>query len=94
MTDILSLLRALCRPALLIRAARIGQASYDRQRDLGRILRTGRLPAPGAAAMALMEREAELEERRREGSAAYTYGTHVEVLAALMAEARVVAAGR
>ena len=92
MTDIMTLLRALRRPALLIRAARIGQASYDRRRDLGRILRTGRLPAPGAAAMALVEREAELDERRREGSAAYTFASHVEVLAALMAEARAVAA--
>lgn len=92
MTDIMTLLRALRRPALLIRAARIGQEGYDRKRDLGRILRTARLPAPGAAAMALMEREAELDERRREGSAAYTFGAHVEVLAALMAEARAVAA--
>ena len=91
MTDIMTLLRALRRPALLIRAARIGQASYDRKRDLGRILRTSRLPAPGPAAMMLMERESELDERRRTGSAAYTFGAHVEVLAALMAEARALA---
>ena len=92
MTDIMTLLRGLRRPPLLIRAARIGQEGYVRRRDLARILRTSRPPAPGAAVMALMEREAELDERRRAGSAAYTIATHVEVLAALMAEARAVAA--
>ena len=88
MTDIMSLLRGLHRPALLIRAARIGQRDYVRRRDLARILRTGRLPAPGAAIMALMEREAELDERRRDGASGYVAATHIDVLAALMAEAR------
>lgn len=88
MTDLMTLLRNLRRPALLIRAARIGQGDYVRRRDLARILRTSRLPAPGAAVMALMEREADLDERRRAGSAGYTAAAHVEVLAALMAEAR------
>jgi hypothetical protein len=88
MIDLMTLLRGLRRPALLIRAARIGQGDYVRRRDLARILRTSRLPASGAAVMALMEREAELDERRRSGAAGYTVAAHVEVLAALMAEAR------
>ena len=91
MTDIMSLLRTLNRPALLIRAARIGQRDYVRRRDLSRILRTPRLPASGAAVMALLEREAELDERRREGSTTYAAAAHIEVLAALMAEARALA---
>ena len=92
MIDVMSLLRSLRRPALLIRAARIGQEDYSRERDLARILRSGRPPAGGAAVMALLEREADLDERRRAGSAGYTFGSHVEVLAALMAEARALAA--
>lgn len=92
MNDITTMLRTLKRPALLIRAARLGQGDYVRRRDLARILRTPRLPGPGAAIMALMEREAEIDERRREGSAGYTVASHVEVLAALMAEARAHAA--
>lgn len=88
MTDLMTMLRGLHRPALLIRAARLGQEHYLRRRDLARILRTARLPGPGAAVIALMEREAELDERRRQGSGAYNCGAHVEVLVALMAEAR------
>ena len=92
MNDITTMLRSLERPALLIRAARLGQEAYVRRRDLTRILRTTRLPGPGAAVMALMDREAELDERRLAGSHAYTIASHVEVLAALMAEARAFAA--
>lgn len=89
MNDILTLLRGLHRPALLIRAARIGQGDYVRGRDLSRVLRTNALPSPGAAAMALVEREAELNERRLSGASGYVAAAHIEVLAALMAEARV-----
>lgn len=88
MNDITTLLRGLRRPPLLIRAARIGQADYVRRRDLSRILRTPRLPSTGAAIIALMEREAELDERRRTGGSGYLAAAHVEVLAALLAEAR------
>ena len=88
MNDIMTQLRGLVRPSLLIRAARIGQADYRRKRDLGRLLRVSALPTPGAAVMALMEREAELDERRRTGGSGYAAAAHVEVLAALMAEAR------
>ena len=92
MTDIMTLLRMLRRPPLLIRAARIGQCDYRRARDLGRILRVSSPPAPGPAVMALMEREAELDERRRGGAGGYMAAAHIEVLAALMAEARALAA--
>lgn len=88
MTDLMTMLRGLHRPSLLIRAARLGQEHYLRRRDLARILRSSRLPGPGAAVVALMEREAELDERRREGTATYTCEAHVAVLTALMAEAR------
>lgn len=88
MIDLMTLLRGLHRPALLVRAARIGQADYVRRRDLPRILRSSSLPAPGPAVMALVEREAELDERRRFGGSGYTAAAHIEVLAALMAEAR------
>ena len=88
MNDLMTQLRARHRPALLIRAARIGQADYVRRRDLARILRTSSLPSTGAAIVALMEREAELDERRTSGASGYTSCAHIEVLAALMGEAR------
>jgi hypothetical protein len=88
MNDLMTMLHGMRRPALLIRAARIGQGDYARRRDLGRILRTSPPPAAGAAVMALIEREGELNERRLAGNSGYTAAAHVEVLAALMAEAR------
>ena len=88
MTDIASALAALRRPRLLIRAARFGQAGYDSARDLRRVLR-GQTPARGAALLdQLMEEEARHEETRLTGAAHYRVARHVEVLIALVAEAR------
>ena len=88
MQDRRTRLAALRRPALLVRAARHGQADYRRAQHLPRLLGYGALPAPGAALAALMEMEALHETRRREGDAAWSAAHHVEVLIALMAEAR------
>lgn len=88
MKDILGILADLRRPRLLIRAARIGSEDYRREAQLGRILGSALLPRPGAAAMKLMELEGELDERRRRQEAGYSVAQHVELLAALMGEAR------
>ncbi len=85
---------SLRRPRLLLQAARCGVASYRRERDLPRI--TGqalRHLAPRAALARLLAQEAALEEVRRSGAAGYRLHAHVEVLIALLAEARVAAAG-
>ena len=88
MTESLNRLAGLARPRLLIRAARAGLAHYHRNRDLARILR-GPAPAdPEAAIDALLEREAAIEQRRRAHDAGYDLGGHIEVLIAVMAEAR------
>ncbi len=47
MHDILGTLRALRRPPLLIRAARIGLQDYRREVHLRRLLRDGPLPQSG-----------------------------------------------
>jgi hypothetical protein len=88
MTDLMSALRALHRPKLLIRAARLGLEDYVRERDLRRIVRSSRLPAGDAALRSLMDEEARLEDSRRTGGAGYSIGRHVEVLVAMLAEAR------
>ena len=88
MQDRRTRLKALRRPALLVRAARHGQADYRRAQHLPRLLGYGALPAPGAALAALMEMEETHETRRREDDAAWSAARHVEVLIALMAEAR------
>jgi hypothetical protein len=90
MTDCLATLKTLHRPKLLIRAARHGVESYNRNRDLKRVLRATSIPRPGTAVSQLMEREAELEETRKAGDTTYSVVRHLDALIALMAEARLI----
>ncbi len=88
MTDFAQLLAELRRPRLLIRAARLGLADYNRSRDLRRIVRDVETIVPEHALAALMAAEAELEETRRAGAAHYSLSRHIDVLIALLAESR------
>ncbi|SMX48355.1 DUF6477 family protein [Maliponia aquimaris] len=88
MKDILGLLNDLRRPRLLIRAARIGAQDYRRNPHLHRLLGYGGLPRPGSALIQLMEIEVDLDDKRRAEDAAYSVSRHVEVLTAMMGEAR------
>ncbi|WP_348638967.1 DUF6477 family protein [Thioclava sp. DLFJ4-1] len=76
------------RPRLLIRAARHGLSDYSRKRDLKRVMRMSELPRPGAALRALIAEEAALDQARRAGEATYSVARHIELLIALLAEAR------
>ena len=86
MTDVKAALDALRRPGLLIRAARFGIADYRRERDLARLI--GSIPAPEPAMARLMLEEARMEAMRATGSGAYALARHIELLIALLAEAR------
>jgi len=88
MTDLFSLVSDLRRPRLLIRAARAGLADYNRGRDLKRLTRTTPTPSPDRAVSLLLAEEERLEETRRLGDAGYNLRRHIEVLIAMMAEAR------
>ena len=90
MTDLASLLAALRRPKILIRAARAGVADYRRERDLKRLLRQ-RGPAPAQALTTLLDEEGRLEANRTTGEATYNLQRHVAVLTAILAEARLLA---
>lgn len=86
MTEPLHQFAAIRRPRLMIRAARVGVADYRRERDLRRLI--GRLPMPGRALPELLDAEARAEATRQSGDATYSIAAHVELLIALMAEAR------
>ncbi|MEL7345672.1 MAG: DUF6477 family protein [Pseudomonadota bacterium] len=88
MTDFNALLQSLSRPRLLIRAARFGLADYKRERDLKRLMPSNTVPAPARALESLIEEEARVETTRQEGDAAYSVSRHIELLVAMMAEAR------
>ena len=88
MTDIFTLLENLRRPKILIRAARLQSADYNRETDLRFIVRTRKTPPPHEAMAHLLDREGGLEEARVSGEAGYNPHEHIRVLGALLAEAR------
>lgn len=91
MTDCRTMLATLRRPRLLMRAARFGLAEYRRDRDLRRYV--GPAASPEDAVASLMSVEARLEATRLAGDAAYSVARHIEVLIALLAEARFLRGG-
>jgi hypothetical protein len=92
MTELSNTLATLRRPRLLVRAARFGLGDYRRERDLARLLHGSRPQSQTAILGRLMEQEERMEETRRSGDARYSVGRHIELLIALMAEARLLAA--
>ncbi|MBR9763002.1 MAG: hypothetical protein GYB53_05610 [Rhodobacteraceae bacterium] len=92
MQDITAMLAQLKRPGLLVTAARLAARDYRRERHLPGLLGPLVPRRHGAAALDLMEREAELDALRREGSASYSPLRHVRLLAALIGEAQLMAA--
>lgn len=92
MQDILSMIAALNRPRLLVQAARFGVDGYSRTAHLPRLLGSLALPRSGAAILRLIEIEADLNARRMTQAADYSVARHVEVLIAIMGEARLMRA--
>lgn len=81
-------LEGLVRPRLMIRAARFGMEDYRRDRDLKRIFKAAAPKSNSHALLMLMDAEERLEETRLTDDANYDIVRHVDLLIALMAEAR------
>jgi hypothetical protein len=94
MQDILSMLHALRRPTLLMRAARIGAETYSRSTHLPRLLGYGVLPRHGAALLRLMELESDVNQQRISGNTSYSLVKHVDLLIAMVGEARILRASQ
>lgn len=91
MHDLKSRLRQTRRPRLLIRAARIAAEDYRRGSHLPRMLGAALPARHGAAVLQLLEIEGQMDDRRQARDAAYSVARHVEALAALIGEARLLA---
>ncbi|SMY07363.1 DUF6477 family protein [Flavimaricola marinus] len=89
MQDLPSMIASLSRPSLLVGAARFGVDEYERNRCLPRLLHMAAAPKPGQAILKLLEIKADLNDKRKAKMADYAIARHVEVLIALMGEARV-----
>jgi hypothetical protein len=92
MTDLATILSAVRRPKILVRAARAGVIDYRRERDLKRLLKSGKAGAPQQAIGTLLAEETRLESNRTSGEATYSIQRHVAVLTAIIAEARLLPA--
>ena len=88
MQDVMTMLTQLRRPRLLTKAARIGADDYRRSVHLPRLLGHRVLPRHGAALMRLMEIEDVLNDQRLNEDSAYNLLKHIEILIAIVAEAR------
>lgn len=88
MTTLTSKLTELRRPRLLIRAARYGVAEYDRTSSLHRLIDAEHRQDENTILTALLSAEAESEKQRRDGHATYSVTRHIDLLVALMGEAR------
>ena len=88
MQDVLSILSQMRRPKLLMRAARIGADEYRRERHLPRILGITGLPRSGEALLRLIEIEETQNTTRVTHEGNYNMARHVEILIAMVAEAR------
>lgn len=94
MTNPQTLISSLRRPRLLVRAARLGLQEYSRKRSLRRLFPGEATPGPGQAFHVLAEREHLVDQSRRNGDAAYSVARHIELLIALIDEARLAAQRR
>lgn len=88
MTKPVTQLNSLRRPRLLIRAARHGVAEYDRETTLNRLIEPTSCKSSNDVLAALLEAEEQAETNRREKGATYSITHHIELLIALMGEAR------
>lgn len=88
MQDLSNILDHLRRPRLLIRAARIGAQEFSRSKHLPALLGFAPSSLAERTVPALLELEADMDARRREQDATYSPRRHVELLVALIAEAR------
>lgn len=94
MQDVLGMMDRLTRPKLLIRAARLGAEDYKRDVYLPRVLGYGQVPRAADALMQLMQLEAALNDLRKTQNAGYSLPRHLDLLIAMVGEARILRSGQ
>ncbi len=91
MSDPIAALKKLRRPRILMSAARCGLVDYNRDRCLRRLIKSDVTPSPVRALDELVRQEAHVDQTRRDGDASYSIARHVELLIAVLGEARLAA---
>ena len=93
MFDILGMVANLNRPGLLVRTARYGLDDYRREIHLPRIIQSAAPIKNGEALIKLMEIERTMNDQRICDRAEYSFANHIDILIAIMGEARLLRAG-
>lgn len=94
MEDVLTQITRLKRPTLLVCTARHGIEDYNRLIHLRRLLKTDNLPSPGKAVVKLMDLQIILNDQGVDKRAEYSVARHIELIVALMCEARILKASK
>ena len=86
------LLEGMRRPSLLVQAAQIGLGEYNRDRSLSKLLPDQHVAHSARKTFStLVDQEAQMDDARRTGEADYSVTRHIELLVALIFEARLLA---
>lgn len=93
MQDLIGMITTLRRPRLLNEAAQYGARRYCRGAMLARLLGVQDPPRHGVAILRLLELEDEANTLRRENAPDYAARHHLDLMIALLGEARLMAAG-
>lgn len=89
MPDPIKLLSNLRRPGLLVRAAQLGLEDYNRDRSLRRLMPEEKMRHSTEVTFSrLFEQEEVMDDARRSGDATYSASRHIELLVAMIFEAR------
>ncbi|MGR3322779.1 MAG: DUF6477 family protein [Pseudooceanicola sp.] len=94
MQDVRTMLAGMRRPGLLMQAARIGASEYRRGAHLRRYFGLRTPGRPAEALMRLLEIEGWQDTLRRAGDAGYSPRRHVDVMIAVLGEARLLEEAR
>ncbi len=90
MLNIIDILNGLKRPKILVRAARLSLEEYNRDRELRRITKTSQNTCQDSVFDRLLAHENYLEDARCNGDASYSIQRHIQVLTAMLAEAKLI----
>ncbi|MBE1293469.1 MAG: hypothetical protein GJ677_13370 [Rhodobacteraceae bacterium] len=92
MQDVLFKLEQLKRPRLLLRSAKLGAIEYTRNQHLRRYFADKKMPSHCEALTRLLELEVKVDAQRKNDSAAYSLIDHIDLLIAVLGEARLLRA--
>ncbi len=92
MQDVLCKLEQIKRPRFLLRSAKLGAIEYTRNQHLRRLFACEKMPNHSEALTRLLDLEFKVDAQRQSDSTAYSMIEHIDLLIAMLGEARLLRA--